>query len=87
MVFLPTTDGVSVSSVAEQLVSKAAMLVRIDDDKDVVMAALEGLSLLLKEVGSQFSTSSSIREKVISCVRDVFNSRVCYIFIYFVNFY
>uniref|UniRef100_T1IFX5 Importin N-terminal domain-containing protein n=1 Tax=Rhodnius prolixus TaxID=13249 RepID=T1IFX5_RHOPR len=57
------------------LVSKAAMLVRIDDDKDVVMAALEGLSLLLKEVGSQFSTSSSIREKVISCVRDVFNSR------------
>uniref|UniRef100_A0A224X607 Putative karyopherin importin beta 3 n=1 Tax=Panstrongylus lignarius TaxID=156445 RepID=A0A224X607_9HEMI len=68
-------DGVSVSSVAEQLVSKAAMLVRIDDDKDVVMAALEGLTLLLKEVGTQLANSSTIREQIVSCVRDVFNAR------------
>jgi importin-4 len=58
------------------LIPKLSEIIHTDDERIVVMAALESLHLILETLGSNAIVVDTHKELIFSCILDVFNGRV-----------
>lgn len=57
------------------LIPKCSELIRTDDERAVVMCALDAYNDLLKEIGPEALVGEGHREAIMNCVIDVMNNK------------
>jgi len=55
----------------DKTISKSALLIRMDEDRDVVLTVLENIEGMLKEVGPRIICRRMLLDGIVACVRNI----------------